>query len=383
MQTDCEAELSPMMHRMDPMSGIMLMVAQLGAKRLVGALTGSEDLGGLVAGFLGLVSEVEKSQAVLLSIEKKLDGLVDQRYEAGVGKGTRRMEQALLPDRSPADRERDIADAESDFLDASNSTKSATQRAIVERLLVLVRLMRGDMVLAADSCKRLDTATGDAIAERYGIWVWPYDEAKVRLARGDFGNLSLLERLRSSLDVDPRWHTAWRTVQSDAEDAMRDLAQLLAFSILAGTAVGLDSGLKIVPQPERAGGPVHATAKGLVVVDVPYGREVRVGGAVATLRAEAARRPPGDTSGYLNFPISADLAVDSKRLLGAECWLQVGAEPAGNEEGRKSSFVESRKLRPGERGSIAQELYSSPHYPPQRAALVASGLVLTARIPGS
>lgn len=364
------------------MSGIMLMVAQLGAKRLVGALSGSEDLGGLVAGFLGLVSEVEQSQAVLLSIEKKLDGLVDQRFEAGVGRGTRRIEQALLLDRSPVDRGRDLADAESDLLDASNSTKSAAQRAIVERLLVLVRLMRGDIVLAADSCKRLDTATGDAITDRYSVWLWPFEEARVRLSRGDFGNLSMLQRLRSNLgDGDPRWQTAWRTVRSDAEDGMRDLARLLAFSTFAHAAVGLHSGLELEPRPERTGGPVHATSNGVVVVDVPYGREVRVGGVVATLRAEEAIQPKNDSSGYMNYPVSADLALDRKRSSGAECWLQEGAEPAASEGGRKGSFVESRELRPGERCLLDDEIYASPEDPPARVALVSSGLVFSARLP--
>jgi hypothetical protein len=346
---------------MDPVSGILLLAAQFGTRRIISSLAG-DDVGGLFAAIVGLLGEVERSQSTLISIEKKLDGLVDQRYEAGVGAGTRQLERSVLPGRSESARATDLERADEYLVDASHSAQSGVQRAVVERLLVITSLMRNDSAMAADSCRRLHSHVGDALAEAYALHDWPFDEARRRMSAGEFGTLTQLERIQTALtSPDPRWNRAYTVVQAEAQDSLNDIGEILEFAIGVGDALDVASGLdwsSLSGSPESLG--LMARVRGGVVVKVPEGVNPSVAGVTVRLGRDMSRelslsfaeRRMRATDGA---PNEVFVSVSRTRRRSVECWLTVASE-LRHVEISKIPSTPSRTVQPGDSCVIPLEM---------------------------
>lgn len=353
------------------MTSLSLLVAQVGIRRLVNALGGAEDVGGLAASMLGILAQVEASQSRLLAIEQKLDTLLEQRYTAGLGVGTRLLQQALLEGRSQESRREDLQRADAALVDASHSANTAMQRALVERLLFLVRMGLGDAVIARDSWRRLDVHTGDALAAAHARYEWPFDEARPRMEKGEFGALSAWDKLRAPTP-DPRWHKAHGTVKSEARASIEDLATLLGDAMAAARLIGADQGMP-------TGIPV--AAPGRIVIDAPLQTEVRVAGLVATVGGVGAvTTRPNDRSGYRSHQVSALIELSSERSAAVQGWVAGGVGLAHETASSPSSDLR-HGVTPGQRTELTAEIYRAPDFPLRRVILVAGGLVLSAPLP--
>lgn len=347
---------------------LSLLAAQVGIRRLTSALGGADDLGGLGAAMLGVLAQVEASQTRLLAIEQNLASLLDQRYTAALGSGSRLLEQAFLEDRPALSRDQDLQRADAYLVDASHSATTPMQRALVERKLFLTRVGMRDLSVARDSWRRLDVHVGDAIASAHARYEWPFDEAGTRIGRGEFGTLSAFDKLRSP---DPRWYRATDTVKAEARASMEDLLLLLGDTMTAARLTGNIDGL-----PDGRA----RVAPGRIVLDVPLRREVRLGGVIASLDgAGAVTTRPGDTSGYRCHRVSAQVALSQDRSAAVPGWLSEGTDL--DQESAPTPFSDlQHDVLPGRRLVLSADLYAAPDIAPGRMVLMAGGFAFSARL---
>lgn len=370
--------MSDTLTRVEPLSAFALMVAQVGARRLVGALAG-DDAGGLAAGVLGLLTGVEQSQSRLISLEQQMKALLNQHYTASLNNGTRLLKQSAMPGRPAGDRERNLYDAATNLRDAAHVATTPVQAAVAERQLLLTELARGDLGPALEAWRKLDLHFGDAITRNYLRHEQPAEETRKRISDGEFGQITLLEKFQTP---DPRWHRAWATVRSDARTAASELAVLLEDAVSGAELVGVDNGLGSTrPRlPRRLGGligaapathgPAVVAHSSTIALDVPLGSKVVVGGIEAMLHgilSTSAR--PLDHTGYLDHELGADVFVAAERRETPDVWVQ------------GSGSFEVRQVRPGERVTVTGKSYHSPELPDRRIELAVGGLLLSAALP--
>jgi len=352
--------------RVDPFTSLAVLAAQVGVRRLVTAIGGAEDIAGLAGAMLGVLTQVEQSHTRLLAIEQKLDNLLDQRYTAGLGAGTRLLEQAFIEGRQETSRRDDLRRADAHLVDASHSANTAIQRALVERLLLLVRLGLGDVAVARDSWRRFDLHVGDAIAGEFARYEDPYAEAKSRIEAGEFGAISTWDRLFAT--PDPRHFRAVKKVESDACAGTKDLAPLLGDAMTGALLVGATEG-----RPPAV--PVAGT--NCVVVDVPLGAQVRLAGLVATM--ECGPEEPVVT-GWVKRRASARVALSPDRSTPVRIGIANGKpdlylQRADRSPSNVTTLAPGQELNPSSEVSFQKEHFV------RRIALEAGGVVLSARVP--
>jgi hypothetical protein len=363
------------------------MVAQVGARRLVGALAG-DDAGGFAASVLGLLAQVEQSQSRLISLEQQMKVLLDQRYTVSLQNGTRLLKQSAMSGRASQAREGDLDAAAASLMDAAHAATTPIQAAVAERQLFLTQLKRGDLELAREAWRNLDLHVGDAVTRNYARYEHPADECRRRIADGEFGQLTWLERFETP---DPRWHRAWAAVQRDARTAASELAALLADAVSGAALVDVGTGLGGSPplfprglslvSRAVANAPVVPTPSSMVAIDVPLGRKVVVGGVEATLHGVSSTSTrPQDDSGYLHDEFSAEVTVAAGRRERCETWLTAGSADLSDAPVR-GMFVETRELQPGTTAAVTGRHYRPPEYPPRRLTVAVGGLALSALLP--
>ncbi len=386
LQVDCGRQvyrrtLRAMMPRVDPVSSLALLLVSFGAKKVVAGLAG-DDAAGLATGILAVLTQTEESQSRLIAIEQRLTVVIEKPYKVALGAGTRYLQQSVLPGRTAEQRRDDLERGEAQLILASHAACTAAQRAVVERQLLLTRIARGDSSGARDSWQRLDGFVGDAIGDVFKVYEWPYDEARARLERGDFGRRSTLDKLLNFADTDPRWPGAWSTVKAEARDQLRELASLLADTAASAELVGLPCPIKF-PWRRLIGDsrPVHASRGGRIVVAVPLATEISICGVTARLLGvQAVTTPEGDSSGYLNHRVQAVVTLGTSRASSAKCWVGEGSPELAQEAAELTSFMDSAVLEPGQTITASQELYRLPGYSPSHMYLCIAGLVLSANL---
>ncbi|MEV0952526.1 hypothetical protein [Promicromonospora sp. NPDC050249] len=377
---------------MEPLSALALMVAQVGARRLVGALAG-DDAGGLAAGVLGLLSQVEQSQSRLISLEQQMNAVLEQRYTVSLNNGTRLLKQSAMPGQAAAERSTDLDNAASSLMDAAHAARSPVQAAIAERQLLLVELKRGNIPKARAAWQNLDLHVGEAITRNHVRHEHPAEESRQRIADGEFGRITQLERFQTP---DPRWFRAWDAVRRDARTAASELAALLADAVSGAELVGIDNGLSSmrsrfprVPRglsfgpPERTYGPVVLASSSTIALDVPLDEAVTVGGIEARLRgilSTGAR--PLDATGHLH-ELRAEVTAATERVEPIEVWVQADVTDLSDAQGSRNGFIEPRSVRPGEAFTVTSSYHHSPELPPGRIGLAVGGLLLSAALPNA
>jgi len=153
----------------DPLSGIAILSAKYGVKKVAQALFGEGAEADLAEAFIGLLETTEQSHARLLEIERRLDVLISQRYQIASSVGLRYLQQAMLGGRSEERRNDDLARAEHNLIEAAEASASPLQRALCERILLIVRLARHDVPGASDSQIRLDLELGEAVGQLFTL----------------------------------------------------------------------------------------------------------------------------------------------------------------------------------------------------------------------
>ncbi len=374
---------------MEPLSALALMVAQVGARRLVGALAG-DDAGGLAAGVLGLLAQVEQSQSRLISLERQMNAVLEQHYTVSLSNGTRLLKQSAMPEHAPGENQTDLDDAASSLMDAAHAATTPVQAAIAERQLLLTELKRGNLTKARDAWRKLDLHVGDAVTRNHVRHEQPAEESRKRIAAGEFGEITWLERFQTP---DPRWFRAWEAVRRDTRTAASELAVLLADAVSGAELAGVDNGLGStrprLPRglsalsfdtPEATYGPAVLAQSSMIALDVPLGRKVAVGGIEATLHGITSTRPLDD-SGYLDHKLSAEVFVATERLEPPEVWVQTAGAYLLHTHGSHNASDEAHELRPGERLTVTGTYYHSPELPQQRMGLAVGGLLLSGILP--
>lgn len=171
---------------MDPVLTLAGIVAKWGAKQVTSALSDNDEVAALVADITGglftIVQQGDRAQSDLFEVRSELASirndvrlLVDQRYLVAQTSASRYLAQALLSDRRPADRQRDLESAERLLVEAAQSATTALDRALSERLLIMVRLTGGDTVGARHAADQLGLCIGGAADEMQS---WEEDETR-------------------------------------------------------------------------------------------------------------------------------------------------------------------------------------------------------------
>lgn len=376
---------------MEPLSALALLVAQVGARRLVGALAG-DDAGGLAAGVLGLLNQVEQSQSRLISLEQQMNVMLEQRYTISLNNGTRLLKQSAMPGQAAAERRTDLDNAASSLMDAAHAARSPVQAAIAERQLLLVELKRGNIPKARAAWQNLDLHVGEAITRNHVRHEHPAEESRQRISDGEFGRITQLERFQTP---DPRWFRAWDAVRRDARTAASELAALLADVVSGAELVGVDNGLNSIRSgfprglrglsfgpPERTYGPMVLASSSTIALDVPLDKAVTVGGIEAMLRGISSTGVrPLDPAGHLDHELRAEVTAATERVEPIEVWVQADVMDLSHAQGSRSAFIEPHNVRPGESFTVTGSYYHSPGLPHGRIGLAVGGLLLSAVLP--
>lgn len=268
----------------EPFGAIALLGAKYGVRKLATALLG-DDSGAeadLAQDLVGLIIAAEQSQARLAEIERRLDIVINQRYKVSSGIGLRYLRQAMLGGRSAGSRHDDLVQAEASLIEASEASITPFQRALCERLLIVVRFAVRDQSGARDSQVWLDLALGEAAQQAWQqiARVWEPDRG---VQRGEVSTRWLLERTIAVFrNADPE-KAVWESMN----------AELSAVGGLLGDAAILARMLDM-PSPTRAprirrvdsGAPIQLEFD--VVVDAP----IRIGGVTCTIEQIALKGPP-------------------------------------------------------------------------------------------
>lgn len=364
------------------------MVAQVGARRLVGALAG-DDAGGLAAGVLGLLNQVEQSQSRLISLEQQMNVMLEQRYTISLNNGTRLLKQSAMPGQAAAERRTDLDNAASSLMDAAHAARSPVQAAIAERQLLLVELKRGNIPKARAAWQNLDLHVGEAITRNHVRHEHPAEESRQRISDGEFGRITQLERFQTP---DPRWFRAWDAVRRDARTAASELAALLADVVSGAELVGVDNGLNSIRSgfprglrglsfgpPERTYGPMVLASSSTIALDVPLDKAVTVGGIEAMLRGISSTGVrPLDPAGHLDHELRAEVTAATERVEPIEVWVQADVMDLSHAQGSRSAFIEPHNVRPGESFTVTGSYYHSPGLARGRIGLAVGGLLLSA-----
>jgi len=273
---------------MDPFSGIAVLGARYGVKKIAQAFLGEGAEAELADGLVGLFAAAEQSQARLAEIEQRLDILVEQRYRVASGLGLRYLQQAMLSDRPDENRRADLRQAESHLVEASEASVTPLQRALCERMLVVVRFARRDRSGAADSQLRFDLALGEAAHQAWTLL------GSVNLHRHSYQRW-----LRSMKGEEPTTRQALKELAERARgvDRARNVvwdnanAELTAVGDLFADASVFATMLDL-PSPTRPPNARPSWADEIVVpleVDAVVGEPVAIGGVTCEIEQVVTR----------------------------------------------------------------------------------------------
>lgn len=327
---------------MDPVLTLAAIAAKWGVKQVALALMKNDEVAGLLSeitgGIYSLVQQGSRAQSDLFEVRRELASiqsdvrfLVDQRYMVAQTSASRYLEQSLLQDREPVDRERDLDSAERLLVDAAHSATTALDRALSERLLVIVRLARGDGAGARHAIDQLGLCVGNAAHE---LRAWTQDETRPSgllavLAQDLIGGMTL---------------TGMSSVGSE----------------VAAASVGVGEG--------NFG----------LVVEVGLG-SVNFAGFTCELGGFTETHLDGGSSAAAS---SATVAIDSRRSANVEAWVgacQVGA--GGSHTCLQSPYEANvHQVSPGERATL-EGFHWFDAREPVRQCVVVGGISFSAAMP--
>lgn len=246
---------------MDPFGGIALVVARFGARKIAAALLGSNEFGDVTEKVLTLLVAAEQSERRLVEIESKLSVLIDQPYNVAMGRGIDYMRRALLSGYTLAARQQDLERADVALVDAVHSSNTSLQRALAERLNVVVLFALGNIPGAADRLSQLDLTLGEAAATAAELFASPYALADSLVKNGKMGTRSLSQAFSS----DTRALHAWSLVRESSKETMGAIGSLFADYKSLALVAGLKAEIAIPdPEPLILAGPgcrLHVSAK--------------------------------------------------------------------------------------------------------------------------
>jgi hypothetical protein len=297
---------------MDPMSAMVLLTAQAGLKRAISSLAG-EDLGGLAAAFLGLVYQSEQTQTRLVSIERKLDRFYDQAFERELSDGTRLLERAMQRGGGSSEREAELAEAQRRLERAVASTDNPLGKTSAERMAIIAQMLRGDVVAMKQSCRLLQAAAGDAVADAWSRISNPRAELRRRIDSGDYGPATMADKLGLATGwSDHRYGVAHQALTAETGETLDALAGLVNFGLQVSAILGSNTGF-------TAGGdgvvaPVRQSLYKQLEVDVDPGATYALAGMKVTVHRTKYTR---STERILRCTVE----VDGYRRRAAECWL--------------------------------------------------------------
>ncbi len=369
---------------MDPLTSLAFVVARYGADKVIRALFG-DDVGELAGKILGVVTQMEESQSRLLEIERQLGVLIDQRYLATLGAGTRYLRQSTLPNRSRELRLDDLQKAEDALVDAAHSAPTPLQRAHSERMLVLVRLSKGDTSGALDAWQGFDISVGDAANQAFQRFHAPEGDARRLIENGEFGRETAMDRVYRVVVGDMRWNSAVHRARREAVLALKEVNVLLGDDLAASQLLGVHEmpfAYPPFPSPfslqrqslfrfsSSQGEVAHNSWNGRQIIDVPPHVLTTLGGARCTLTGVMQE---GDTP---VLTIEADVALDRRRESEALAWVGVGTDPWQRESAEAPPPMKVKVVRVGAECRIqAQQEWRGT--PPSRVYALVGGLVFS------
>ena len=165
-----------------PITAVVSIAGAYGAKVLVKALGGSNEVAGVSGELVKALAESEsRIEERLRGIEDALDELLEQRYGAALGKGLRFFLDAV--EGAAGNRGRDLEHAREAFIEASAAAKSKLQEALAERYVLLSVLAQGDMALVSVSLAQMECAATAAAFDAMELSEQNTDAAEKLLQR--------------------------------------------------------------------------------------------------------------------------------------------------------------------------------------------------------
>lgn len=150
---------------MEPLTAITVLASKYGISKLVGALTGRPDLGGLASEIFGALSASESRLGERLAvIERQLDDVLEQRYTTAVGSGLRTLLDAGTA-ANAAVRQDELLRARDLFREAVAAARSPLQAALAERYLLLCAIALGRDDAARNALAHLNRAATESMLE--------------------------------------------------------------------------------------------------------------------------------------------------------------------------------------------------------------------------
>ena len=305
---------------MDPFSGIAILGARYGVKKIAQALAGDGAEADLAEGLVGLFAAAEQSQVRLAAIEQQLNVLVEQRYQVASSMGLRYLAQAMLGGRSDQNRADDLRRAEKHLVEASEASTTPLQRALSERMLVVARFARHDRSGAADSQVRFDLALCEAVDRAWqrllGSGTW---QRELHRALGT-EDTSVRQVLKQALERARGIEQASLVAFGNANDEITAVGTLLADAVVFARMLDVPSPTRAPrPRPDRAGkGPAA------LEVDAVVGEPVRIGGITCTIERVTVQR-------YRTWSVRVGLSPRRRDAVHAS-WLSSNSGRAGSED---------------------------------------------------
>lgn len=367
---------------MELLTSLALVVARFGSKKVLAALYG-DDFAGLSDQLISVMTGMEKSQSRLVEIERKIDVLLDKDYVDNQARGTRLLCQAFLEGRSAARREDDLREADRALLVAAHAANTALQRSQSERALCLVRIAQRDLSGAHDAWRSLDVAAGSAVNHAWTESDSPYGTARMLIERGDLGQGSMLDRLKRQVDVDERWHRAVALAEDGARRTLGELHMILNDVVSLGEVLGYRQppfsygtvfqsltayGALLMPPDER----VLWAGRGCPVVALPFATRGSLGGISCTLLGARSESP--DSSGYVDWVLSAEVGLSMERPEAVVVWVEVAPQRADQGVRAPASQTDREMLSPGQTLVIQRRIYGHRDHGPMRICAGVGGL---------
>ncbi|WP_460336004.1 hypothetical protein [Actinoallomurus acanthiterrae] len=163
---------------MEALTAVTVLVGKYGVQRLVGSLTGRQGLGDLASELFGTLAASEDRLAERLAgieqqlsgIERRLDEVLDQRYQVSLVLGLRGLLEAGAA-HDPLVRTEELTNARERFREAAASARSSLQTAVAERYVVLCAIALGRPDAAKTAWAQLNgavTATALDLCTAFG-----------------------------------------------------------------------------------------------------------------------------------------------------------------------------------------------------------------------
>ncbi|WP_433176669.1 hypothetical protein [Actinoallomurus sp. CA-150999] len=163
---------------MEALTAVTVLVGKYGVQRLVGSLTGRQGLGDLASELFGTLAASEDRlterlagiEQQLSGIERRLDEVLDQRYQVSLALGLRGLLDAGAA-HDPLVRAEELTSARERFREAAVSARSSLQTAVAERYVLLCAIALGRPDAAKTAWTQLNgavTATALDLCTAFG-----------------------------------------------------------------------------------------------------------------------------------------------------------------------------------------------------------------------